>query len=73
MITRNENDQKNSRIRLIRIAELADMLGVTPRTINRMLSSGNLIPPIRLGGSVRWRLYEVEQWIADGCPRPESR
>jgi excisionase family DNA binding protein len=73
MISDNTHD-KSSRParRLIRSTELAEMLGVHPRTISRMLSSGRIIQPIRLGGSVRWRLDEVEQWIADGCPRPDA-
>ncbi len=58
--------------RLITAKELSEILGVHPRTISRMLSSGRLIQPIRLGGSVRWRLGEVEQWIDAGCPRPNA-
>jgi len=72
VIAANRHGDSVSPRRLIRATELAEMLSVSPRTINRMLSSGRLIPPIRLGGSVRWRLDEVERWIAEGCPVPDA-
>ena len=58
---------------LITVDELADMLGLSARTIWRMLSGGNMVEPVRIGKNVRWRLYEVRQWIDDGCPRVNRR
>ena len=52
--------------------EVAAMLGVSTRTVWRLLSSGQLVEPVRLGGSVRWRLDEVRQWINNGCVRESS-
>ena len=52
---------------------VAQMLNVSPRTVWRLLSAGKLIEPVRLGGNTRWRSAEVLQWIADGCPPPNSR
>ncbi len=53
---------------LITAAQLADMLSVSLRTLWRMRSGGRLPNPVRLGGAVRWRLEEIKQWIASGCP-----
>ena len=58
---------------LITVEELADMLGLSARTIWRMLSGGNMVEPVRIGKNVRWRLHEVRQWIDDGCPRVNRR
>ena len=54
-------------MRLIAADELARLLDVSTRTVWRLLSAGQLVQPIRLGGSVRWRLDEVRQWINNGC------
>lgn len=53
---------------LIPACELARLLGISKRTLWRLLSAGKLPVPVRLGNSVRWRLDEVEQWISRGCP-----
>ena len=58
---------------LITVKELADMLGLSARTIWRMLNGGNMVKPVRIGKNARWRLYEVRQWIDDGCPRVNRR
>jgi len=47
---------------------VARMMGVSQRTVWRLLSAGKLIEPLRIGGSTRWRADELRQWIADGCP-----
>ena len=57
---------------LIAADDVARMMGVSPRTVWRLLSSGQLIAPLRLGGNTRWRRAEVIEWIAKGCPRPAS-
>lgn len=53
---------------LITADEFAGMLNVSTRTLWRLLSKGELPEPIRIGGSTRWRLDEVQRWINDGCP-----
>jgi excisionase family DNA binding protein len=56
---------------LISVAEVARMLSISPRTVWRLLSTGKIIRPIRLGGAVRWRYDDVVRWIEDGCPPPD--
>lgn len=55
-------------LQLIDVQEFAQLLSVSTRTVWRMLSHGKLVAPVRIGGSVRWRLADVERWIEDGCP-----
>jgi predicted DNA-binding transcriptional regulator AlpA len=55
---------------LIKAPEFAKMLDMSERTLWRLLSKGELPPPVRLGGSVRWRFEEVRLWIDRGCPLP---
>jgi len=56
---------------LISVTEVATMLSISPRTVWRLLSTGKIIRPIRLGGAVRWRYDDVVRWIEDGCPPPD--
>ena len=58
---------------LITAAELAHMLQISVRTLWRLRSAGQLINPIRIGGNTRWRLDEVREWIAAGCPQTSIR
>ncbi len=50
------------------IRRVAAMASLSTRTIRRLVDAGKLPPPIRVGGSLRWRLADVRQWIAAGCP-----
>jgi predicted DNA-binding transcriptional regulator AlpA len=52
---------------LITAADLARLLQVSTRTLWRLLSKGELPEPVRFAGTVRWRLQEIKNWIADGC------
>ena len=57
---------------LISAAELAELLQISTRTLWRLRSAGKLIKPIKLGGSTRWRLDEVQTWIRNGCPSADA-
>ncbi|MDZ4852068.1 MAG: helix-turn-helix domain-containing protein [Pirellulaceae bacterium] len=57
---------------LITATQLADLLSISERTLYRLKSTGRLPSPLTLGGSVRWRLTDVRDWIAKGCPSPCS-
>lgn len=58
--------------RLISIKTLATILEISTRTIWRLRNEGKLPEPIRLGGVCRWRLAEINQWIAAKCPDSQS-
>lgn len=53
---------------LLTIRELAAILKISQRSIWRLVSSGKLIQPLHIGGSIRWRQDEVLKWIEKGCP-----
>ena len=53
---------------LLSARDLAAMLRLGLRTVRSMDAAGKLPAPVRVGGSVRWRLDEVRSWINAGCP-----
>ena len=53
---------------LIDAHRLAELLGLSVRTIRRLDSTAKLPAPVRVGGAVRWRLSEVQAWLNAGCP-----
>ena len=54
--------------RLMTRAELAELLGLSAKTLRRMELSGKLLPPVRIGRNVRWRYGETCRWIEADCP-----
>lgn len=57
---------------LLSAKELAKLLRVSTRTIWRRKSAGEIPPPIKLGGLIRWQYGQIKSWISAGCPRPET-
>ena len=43
--------------------DLGRLLNLHPRTIRRLECNHDLPPPLRISGSKRWQLSEIEQWI----------
>jgi excisionase family DNA binding protein len=52
--------------------QVARLLAISKRTLDRMVTQGAFLPPIKVGKSVRWRIDELKAWIAAGCPLPSS-
>ncbi len=52
---------------LLTIRELARALKLSPRSIWRLVRKQQLPSPIRIGGSIRWRVGEVSSWINDAA------
>lgn len=51
---------------LVSASRLAELLGISPATLHRLRSAGKLgVRPLRVGGSVRWRLATVERYVAE--------
>ncbi len=63
------NHTPNGQPALITATELAQMMRVSVRTLWRLLSAGRIPAPIRIGGNARWRVEEIDRWIAEGCPQ----
>ncbi|WP_432212216.1 helix-turn-helix transcriptional regulator [Anaerobaca lacustris] len=60
--------KQRSRLRLINVNELADILGISMRHLWRMKAAGELPEPVHLRNSVRWLLADIERWLEMGCP-----
>jgi len=51
--------------RLVDVEELASLLGVRPSWLYMHTAAGT-IPHVRVGRYVRFRLHEIEAWLAAG-------
>lgn len=50
---------------LVSKAEAAELLGLSVRTLNRLIAGGRIGPvPVKLGGVTRFRLVELREWAA---------
>ena len=53
---------------LLTASEAARWLGISRAHFYRMHNAGKIPLPVRLGGSVRWRVDELRAWVAAGMP-----
>lgn len=58
------NDVANPNIQFLTAKQLGKILGLSPRTVWRFRSSGQLPKPIKIGGAIRWRLSDIEKHFA---------
>jgi predicted DNA-binding transcriptional regulator AlpA len=54
-------DFTNSTIQFLTAKAVGKILSLSPRTIWRLRSTGQLPKPIKIGGAVRWRLSDIEK------------
>ena len=52
---------------LLAVKTVADRLAVSARQVWKLLASGRLPQPIRLGRSVRWRQSDLDKFVRVGC------
>lgn len=65
----NPGKENRAEVILLTAKQVAVALQVSTRTLWRMLASGQLIKPLKIGRSVRWRKQELLEWIGKGCPQ----
>jgi len=53
---------------LVNARECARLLGISPRHLAGLHSSGRLPMPLHLGRRVLWRSAELAAWVEAGCP-----
>ena len=53
---------------LINVVGVSKMLQVSTRQVWKLVASGRLASPVRLGRSARWQRNIIESWIESGCP-----
>lgn len=58
---------------LLTTAQVAKMLEAGERSVWRWSRSGVMPAPVRVGNAVRFRRWEIAEWIAAGCPRVDGR
>ena len=54
--------------RFVSVLDVAEMLNVSSETVRRLTDRGAMPKPVRFGRAVRYRLSDLESWIANGCP-----
>ena len=58
---------------MLTVHDVARMLNCSVRTVYRLVDTGRMPRPVKLGGMVRWPREAVESWIGQGCPKPDGR
>ncbi|KLU05883.1 hypothetical protein RISK_002515 [Rhodopirellula islandica] len=54
---------------LLSVTDVAEnYLNCSPRHIRRLVDSGRMPRPIKLGALSRFQRSVIEKWIEDGCP-----
>jgi excisionase family DNA binding protein len=53
---------------LLDVRAVAALLDCSPRHVYRLADAGQMPPPVRLGSLVRWRVADLDRWLAAGCP-----
>ena len=72
MPTNNPTLHTEAADRLMKVAEVAQRMSLSVRTIWKLHSRGDL-PSVRIGGATRFRLSDVEEVIRNGLPASRSR
>ncbi len=62
-----ENANQNTE-KLLSTRTVAKILSLSSRTVHRLNSSGLIIKPLRISGSVRYSQSELMAWIEAGMP-----
>ena len=57
---------------LLTARDLAKYLRLSIRMVWKLNTEGLVPKPVRIGRSVRWRTWEVAEWIWAGCPSREA-
>jgi excisionase family DNA binding protein len=62
------NEETKAGTLVVDTHELASLLGVSKRHIERMDAAGKLPKPKRLGRTKRWLRAEIDRWVETGYP-----
>ena len=60
---------------LLSYDQVAEWVGLSTRSVRRLVDEGRMPAPLRLGGTRRFRSTDIDRWIAAGCPaidQPEA-
>jgi excisionase family DNA binding protein len=60
-------------LRVLTTADVARLLGISPRTVRRWAADGTLPPPVRKGCRyTRWRLADVQRFLGEHRTLPDA-
>lgn len=62
------NTQTNQTCQLLTATDAAKLCRLSKRSWFRLSSAGKIPAPVHIGGSVRWRQKDIEDYIAWDCP-----
>jgi excisionase family DNA binding protein len=57
---------------LLSTNQVAVALGCSVRHVRRLIDSGQMPKPIKLGSLLRWRKADIERWVEGGCSQPRK-
>ena len=63
-----QTNQTQNEESLLSTRAVSKILSLSPRTVHRLNSSGLIIKPLRISGSVRYVQSEIMAWIQAGMP-----
>ena len=63
-----EAKSNQNNIQLLTAKDAATLCRLSKRSWFRFHACGKVPAPIRIGGSVRWRLSDIELWQSWNCP-----
>ncbi len=53
---------------LLTVPEVAKRLRISERSLWRLLAKKAIVPPLRIGGLLRWRESDIAHWLKNNCP-----
>lgn len=62
---RGESNNTTEKAQLLTVEDVAGLLKLHVRSVWRAASAGLLPKPIKVGGSTRWRLVDIQAYIED--------
>ncbi len=65
-MAKNESNQNTQFA--INAKAFGQRLALSKRQIFRLNSCGKIPAPVKIGGSVRWKISDVELWLEWNCP-----
>ena len=63
-----EDQQSSQTCQLLTAKDAAKLCRLSKRSWFRLSSAGKIPAPVRIGGSVRWRQNDIEDYITWNCP-----
>lgn len=63
---------KNQKIQLLTAKDAAKICRLSKRSWFRLSSAHRIPAPVKIGGSVRWRLSDIELWLSMSCPNRQE-